>query len=88
MWPTDPAPGWPPAERPGASDAYWNLLLSMRSSTVQVPVPLEAEFTCHWIPMICVGVAIDEFEGLLNSVNPSVYVVAVAVGTARLATVG
>ena len=50
---------------------YWNLTLSMRSSTVQVPVPL-AEFTCHWIPTTCLGVAIVELEGLLKAVKASV----------------
>jgi len=46
-------------------------MLSRRSSTVQVPVPLD-EFACHWIPTTCLSAAIVELEGLLKAVKASV----------------
>ena len=55
---------------------------------MQVPVPFTPEFTCHWTPVICVGVEIVELAGLLKSVYVSRYVVAAVVGKARPVAAG
>ena len=64
-----------------------NLMSSMRSSTVQVPVPPD-EFACHCSPTICVRVAIAELAGLLNPENRAVIVIGVAGGAAAIAYAG
>ena len=60
----------PRLARNGPAGRYcvMNLMSSMRSSTVQVPVPPD-ELACHCSPTICVRVGIVEPAGLLNPEN-------------------
>jgi hypothetical protein len=62
-----------------------NLMSSMRSSTVHVPVPPD-ELLCHCNPTICVRVGIAEPP--VNIANGAMYVVGVAGGAVAIANAG